>query len=73
MWSQIISSSSQTPLSPCDNYRPVTIFEPCPEVVIISDIYCNKVGGESKELHVLILTKPFHTGLYKGLNAICYL
>ena len=32
-----------------------------------------KWEGESKELHVLILTKPFHTGLYKGLNAICYL
>ena len=29
--------------------------------------------GESKELHVFLLTKPFHTGLYKGLNAICYL
>ena len=28
-------------LSPCDNYRPGTIFWPCPEVVIISDNYCN--------------------------------
>ena len=27
-------------LSPCDSYRPVTIFWPCPEVVIISDNYC---------------------------------
>ena len=27
-------------LSPCDNYRPVTIFWPCPEVVTISDKYC---------------------------------
>ena len=41
MWCQIISSSSQTPLSPCDNYWPVTIFCPCPEVVIISDILCS--------------------------------
>ena len=24
----------------CDNYRPETIFWPCPEVVIISDKYC---------------------------------
>ena len=30
-------------LSPCDNYRPVTIFWPCPEVVTIciSDNYCS--------------------------------
>ena len=41
MWCQIISSSSQTAISPCDNYRPVTIFCPCPEVVIISDILCS--------------------------------
>ena len=27
-------------LSPCDNYRPVTIFWLCPEVVTISDKYC---------------------------------
>ena len=27
-------------LSPCDNYRSVTIFWPCPEVVIISDNHC---------------------------------
>ena len=27
--------------SPCDNYRPVTIFWPCPEVVTISDNYCS--------------------------------
>ena len=27
-------------LSPCDNYRPVTIFWPCPDVVIISNKYC---------------------------------
>ena len=27
-------------LTPCDNYLPVTIFWPCPEVVIISDNYC---------------------------------
>ena len=27
-------------LSPCDNYRPVTIFWPCPEVVTISDKDC---------------------------------
>ena len=43
MWSQIISSSSHTPkmvISPYDNYRPVTIFEPCPVVVILSDNYC---------------------------------
>ena len=24
----------------CDNYRPVTIFWPCPEVVTISDNHC---------------------------------
>ena len=34
------SPSFLSTLSPCDNYRPVTIFEPCPEVVIISDILC---------------------------------
>ena len=27
-------------LSPCDNYRPATIFWPCPKVVIISDKHC---------------------------------
>ena len=27
-------------LSTCDNYLPVTIFWPCPEVVIISDKHC---------------------------------
>ena len=27
-------------ISPCDDYLPVTIFSPCPEVVIISDILC---------------------------------
>ena len=27
-------------LSPCDNYRPVTTFWPCPEVVTISDKHC---------------------------------
>ena len=40
-------------LSPCDNYGPVTIFWPCPEVVIISDKYCNIIThpgwGESGE------------------------
>ena len=41
MWCQIISSSSQKAISPCDDYLPVTIFCPCPEVVIISDILCN--------------------------------
>ena len=40
MWCQIISSSSQTAISPCDDYLPVTIFCLCPEVVIISDILC---------------------------------
>ena len=40
MWCQIISSSSQTAISPCDDYLPVTIFCPCPKVVIISDILC---------------------------------
>ena len=40
MWCQIISSSSQTAISPCDDYLPVTTFCPCPEVVIISDILC---------------------------------
>ena len=29
--------------SPSDNYRPATIFWPCPEVVIISDKYCNVI------------------------------
>ena len=29
-------------LSSCDNYRPVTIFWPCPEVVAISDNYCTR-------------------------------
>ena len=41
MWSQIISSSSRTPISPSDNYCLKTIFWPCPEVVIISDTHCN--------------------------------
>ena len=42
MWCQIISSSSQTAISPCDDYLPVTILCPCPEVVIISDILCSR-------------------------------
>ena len=28
-------------LPPCENYRPVTIFCPCPEVVTISDKHCS--------------------------------
>ena len=43
MWSQIISSSSQTPkmaILPSDNYCLMTIFLPCPEVVIISNTHC---------------------------------
>ena len=30
-------------LLPCDNYRPVTIFWPSPEVVTISDKHCNNL------------------------------
>ena len=44
MWSQIISSSSQTPkmaILPSDDYCLMTIFLPCPEVVIISNTHCN--------------------------------
>ena len=42
-------------ISPCDDYLPVTIFCPCPEVVIISDILCieaapNKHLENSKEM-----------------------
>ena len=44
MWCQIISSSSQMAISPCDDYLPVTIFCPCPEVVIISDILCSVIN-----------------------------
>ena len=43
MWSQIISSSSQTPIMailPSDDYCLMTIFLPCPEVVIISNTHC---------------------------------
>ena len=43
MWSQIISSSSQTTkmvISPSDDYCLMTIFLPCPEVVIISYTHC---------------------------------
>ena len=36
-------SFSTQELSPFDNYRPVTIFWPCPEVIIISDKHCNDV------------------------------
>ena len=32
---------SSQELSPYDNYRPVTIFCPCPEVVTISDKHCS--------------------------------
>ena len=28
-------------VSPCENYQPVTIFWPCPEVVIKSDKHCS--------------------------------
>ena len=35
-----ILSMSTVELLTCDTYRPVTIFWPCPEVVIISDKYC---------------------------------
>ena len=38
--SDIMTFSTQE-LTPCDNYRPVTIFWPCPEVVTISDKHCN--------------------------------
>ena len=34
-------------LSPCDNYRPVTIFWPCPEVDIISDKHRTAEGENS--------------------------
>ena len=43
MGSQIISSSSQMPktaISPSDDYCLMTIFWPCPEVVIISNTHC---------------------------------
>ena len=43
MWSQIISSSSQMPkmaILPSDDYCLMTIFLPCPEVVIISNTHC---------------------------------
>ena len=38
-----------THCSGAPNYRPVTIFWPCPEVVIISDKYCTIEQG--KTLH----------------------
>ena len=56
MWCQIISSSSQTAISPCDNYLPVTIFCPCPEVVIISDILCTMIA----DLPIVILLQIQH-------------
>ena len=43
MCSQIISSSSQTPkmaILPSEDYCLMTIFLPCPEVVIISNTHC---------------------------------
>ena len=39
---------SKIALSPCNNYRPVTIICPCPEVVIISDILCTDVKGRKE-------------------------
>ena len=37
-------------LSPCDNYRPATIFLPCPEVVIISDKHWSSLLNCTKPL-----------------------
>ena len=58
MWCQIISSSSQTAISPCDDYLPVTIFCPCPKVVIISDILCNTNHNKfihGKDVHLWMI------------------
>ena len=61
MWSQIISSSSRTPILPSDNYCLMTIFWPCPEVAIISDTHCTSASGakvaEWKSLFVRITGK----------------
>ena len=35
-------------LLPYDNYRPVTIFGPCPEVVTISNNYCSAALNQSQ-------------------------
>ena len=50
MWSQLISSSSQTPIMailPSDDYCLMTIVLPCPEVVIISNTHCNSFLASS--------------------------
>ena len=41
---------SSQELSSCDNYRPMTIFWPCPEVVTISDNYCVSISVSSSYL-----------------------
>ena len=38
----------------CDNYWPVTIFWPCPKVVIISDKYCINIGCLYTKLEVFV-------------------
>ena len=47
-------------LSPCDNYRHVTIVWPCPEVVIISDKYCTHSLDEHKR-NPLMYVNPSHS------------
>ena len=71
MWSQIISSSLQTPktaISPSDDYCLKTIFWLCPEVVIISNTHCMWFM-EAQTLTCSIMEKP-HTGLDDCLNML---
>ena len=82
MWSQIISSSSQTPkmaILPSDDYCLMTIFLPCPEVVIISDKHCivkSFAGGPESDgkldqcgLIVIHITSPIALGPIGNLSA----
>ena len=56
MWSQIISSSSLLPkmaILPNDDYCLMTIFLPCPKVVIISNTHCTGLGQSENPTLVL--------------------
>ena len=53
MWSRIISSSLQTPkmaILPSDDYCLMTIFLPCPEVVIISNTHCRNILSYTRHM-----------------------
>ena len=58
-------------MPPCDSNRPVTIFWPCPEVVIISDYRCTGPPGYSDiMLTVTIFGRP-NTVTVSGDRVAC--